>query len=58
MRVNELKSEKCDDIHHLSDHELEVVTGGADSNNLVLCEGFYDTKQVCHELMEPIAKGW
>jgi hypothetical protein len=58
MRVNELKSEKCDDIHRLSDHELEVVTGGADSKNLVLCEGFYDTKQVCHELMEPIAKGW
>ena len=58
MRVNELKSEKCDDIHRLSDHELVVVTGGADSKNLVLCEGFYDTKQVCHELMEPIAKGW
>jgi len=58
MRVNELKSEKCDDIHRLSDHELEVVTGGADSKNLVLCEGFYNTKQVCHELMEPIAKGW
>ena len=32
MRVNELKSEKCDDIHRLSDHELEVVTGGSEAS--------------------------
>jgi hypothetical protein len=52
MSIDKLQNETCDDIHHLSDHELEVVTGGADSKNLVLCEGFYDTKQVCRAIMD------
>ena len=32
MNIDKLQNETCDDIHHLSDHELEVVTGGSEAS--------------------------
>jgi len=32
MNTDKLQNETCDDIHHLSDHELEVVTGGSEAS--------------------------
>jgi len=32
MSIDKLQNETCDDIHHLSDHELEVVTGGSEAS--------------------------
>ena len=28
MNTDKLQDEKCDGVHHLSDHELEVLAGG------------------------------
>ena len=52
MSIDKLQNETCDNIHHLSDHELEVVTGGVSPNQIVLCEGFYMTAKQCAALME------
>jgi hypothetical protein len=54
MSIDKLESETCDGVHHLSDHELEVVTGGADSKNLVLFEGSYWIRQTYNEISEQI----
>jgi hypothetical protein len=35
MRVDKLESEKRDDLHHLDDDDLAVVTGG---DKIVMCE--------------------
>jgi hypothetical protein len=69
MNTDKLESQTCNDIHRLSDHELEVVTGGADKN-LVWCQtgpypgmGDYMTPQQCnayHESQEILGGkgGW
>ena len=41
MSIDKLQNETCDDIHHLSDHELEVVTGGHNPTVLCECNGFF-----------------
>jgi hypothetical protein len=53
MGPDKLESGKCDGLGHLDDDDLRLVTGGAnDSKNLVLCEGFYMTKQTCNQLIK------
>ena len=52
MSIDKLQNETCDDIHHLDDNDLAVVTGGVSPNQIVLCEGFYMTAKQCAALME------
>ena len=52
MRIDKLESGKRDDLRHLNDDDLAVVTGGVSPNQIVLCEGFYLTAKQCAALME------
>jgi hypothetical protein len=59
MRIDRLESEKRDDLRHLNDDELAVVTGGS---KMVACgipppiPGYpqtYMTKQQCEAALDP-----
>jgi hypothetical protein len=57
MRIDKLESEKRDDLRHLDDEELAVVTGGS---KMVACgisiPGYpqtYMTKQQCEAALDP-----
>ena len=52
MSIDKLESEKRDDLCHLNDDDLAVVTGGVSPNQIVLCEGFLMTAKACNALME------
>ena len=52
MSIDKLQNGKRDDLRHLNDDDLAVVTGGVSPNQIVLCEGFYMTAKQCAALME------
>jgi hypothetical protein len=52
MSIDKLESGKRDDLRHLNDDDLVLVTGGVSPNQIVLCEGFYMTAKQCAALME------
>jgi hypothetical protein len=52
MSIDKLQNGKRDDLRHLNDDDLVLVTGGVSPNQIVLCEGFYMTAKQCAALME------